>query len=1763
MVDETRVGGVSFRIEAENGDSIDRATDSMERMVDAADKVDDANRSNSRTTREAGREVDRYGNELTEADRAQGRFIDSAGRMREATGRFVPGMRQAGSAAARYSDNAASAAQANSRQLTPSLNRLQTPVTAIAQGIAAASTAIVGLVAVVGDQVRESDNLARSLGISTQALQQFQSVAATVGVEADNSAQILVDLNDRIGDFIRTGGGEGADIFEQLNVSAEELSQLGADEALLRIGNALGEVQTRGEQIFFAESLANDLSRLLPLITDNQEEFERLAEAAVESGRALSTFDNAQLVQASTEISELGRNIQGVLNQIAADFSPLVTVGTEAVNSLVQAFDSSLVESFVSFSTDAIAVLLDAIQILEEDLRQAGIGWTSLAAFATRAIADIADPLSALINNVLDPFITVLSTVAQGWSNIAAAASQLTVGQTSEFFAGVRDSLQGFSESAASFRVSADDIRDANASVNRSLLEQIDALDQLANSPGYSDQFRNRLAALRDELEQKVAADNRSVVSATASARAINTQSAAIDSQRQVLDGYAEDIIEGGVTLEEFTIAQQELNQAVIDGEIAYDDARVVIDRLAEEYDSTRTSSSRLLGEITRQIGALDDAEDAARRVAEAFQRAQEIHAQGLLSDEDLESYGGILSELISDLAEAGEDSGRLFSESFAENIEFSALSGGLSGAFNSIGNELGRQISSSISESISSSLTDSLGGQGAGIAGGLIGGTLANAFVGIASGIFSGPTRTTIAEGFDVNIVANTISEAFDTEVIRRSSIFGSSTRQYRDAVSEVTLQAINNTFDQVAQDLNRAAEVVGVNLAEFTGEISVRNGDVADALSQSADEIVSASVPAIEQYNNIGETFVQTFARLASNAEAVNNSLSLIGVTADTQAVQAATSAQGLAASYQSQADVINQQITDIRQQIADLEPLTGTFSQEFELDQFEASRRARAQIADLESTLSILEESLTETLSNLSASASEGVISFREGFIEAIAEIQDIPIAEAANELVRLSESYGESFFSSTEIVQRSVDAALQELSRFEDIGVTPATSLEALRFEIEQFSASDAFTPEGLARYLSAADALLNYNLAIDEQAEVFEDAAQASELALLSTESAISSLNDAISNIGGGRASTSALASTNLDQVFSDIESEFSGIGNIIGGITTNIDQMRAAFDEARIQGLELVDPVDGIGAQIADAYEQVLGRLPDQAGLDFWVDAVESNALTISQVFDSISASAEAGDIERFNELAQSIAAYNNLVDEVNNAIAIEEANSQAVNDNSSAVRDNSSAYDDSSRILSQQNSLLLEFNRLGEDLAILTGDQALREESLAAIREIEISQIDGSLLSLFDSIEAREQEIATIEENNRRMAEFSRLLDRDVSEAISAAEQAIFTESERIRESYQEQIDAIRATVDAEDDLVNARNASIESLRDVLQLLDSSADQVRFSTTFAQQQAASARIQSFIDDGVTPSASELEPILSRLTDINADQFDTDQAAEFAQAVAANQIAQLRENAEGQLSTEERTLAEIEDSNTESALQREEQINLLEQQRDNEILANENQLNALLGIDNSVLSVAEAINNLSNLLSSQQQAQQQVSLPSGASIVSQTASGGGVSTTFETADGAIGVIDAFPRRDSGRQAGITINPDTGEIISSFDTGLGSFENGGPTGLSRFASGITGFTHENEVVINAAATRSIGVPALSALNAGRSPAEIFGSSDTIAQSIIASGIQRLTDVVSSAYSQLTSDQREVREILDSVFAGDSLVVVQRDQLDEAM
>ncbi|MGE6329701.1 transglycosylase SLT domain-containing protein [Psychrobacter pacificensis] len=211
-------------------------------------------------------------------------------------------------------------------------------------GLAAAGTAAIGVM--IQEQIElgtEMTRLSRIANTSVEDMQKLAYAAKAVGVEQDTLGDIYKDTQDKIGDFLSTGGGAMADYFENvaplIGQTAEQFRELSGPDALQLYYDGLQEANlSQSETIFYLEAMASDASSLIPLLHDNGKGFDVWATAAENVGAVMDaeTIRATQELEASNDLMML--SYDGAKKQFTRAIMPVLS---DMAGHLVDSGDAS------------------------------------------------------------------------------------------------------------------------------------------------------------------------------------------------------------------------------------------------------------------------------------------------------------------------------------------------------------------------------------------------------------------------------------------------------------------------------------------------------------------------------------------------------------------------------------------------------------------------------------------------------------------------------------------------------------------------------------------------------------------------------------------------------------------------------------------------------------------------------------------------------------------------------------------------------------------------------------------------------------------------------------------------------------------------------------------------------------------------------------------------------------------------------------------------------------------------------------------------------------------------------------------------------------------------------------------------------------------------------------------------------------------------------------------------------------------------------
>lgn len=206
----------------------------------------------------------------------------------------------------------------------------------------AVGVALGGLTIATARSANELTRMAQVANTSPAELQRMAAATRTVGIDADKLSDILKDVNDRIGDYIATGGGEMADFFENIapkvGVTAEQFRKLSGPEALQLYVSSLEKAgASQQDMTFYLEAMASDATALLPLLQNGGAEMARLAASASSLGAVMDNDTTAALNRAHLAFGEVGLAMQGIGNRIAGELAPGLTALANAFTNSMRA----------------------------------------------------------------------------------------------------------------------------------------------------------------------------------------------------------------------------------------------------------------------------------------------------------------------------------------------------------------------------------------------------------------------------------------------------------------------------------------------------------------------------------------------------------------------------------------------------------------------------------------------------------------------------------------------------------------------------------------------------------------------------------------------------------------------------------------------------------------------------------------------------------------------------------------------------------------------------------------------------------------------------------------------------------------------------------------------------------------------------------------------------------------------------------------------------------------------------------------------------------------------------------------------------------------------------------------------------------------------------------------------------------------------------------------------------------------------------------
>lgn len=289
-----------------------------------------------------------------------------------------------------------------------------------------AATALAGLSVASINSARELENMSRIANATPEEFQKMAHGAEQFGVSQEKLGDILKDMNDRVGDFVSTGGGPMADFFERIapkvGVTIDQFRQLSGPQALQLYVDSLEKANVnQADFTFFMEAIASDSTALLPLLRNGGKAAREYGERLEALGGVRSNQTVARLSAMKTTFNELTIVLKSVRDTLGGAFAPILS-------SIIAAFNSLMLRG------SGLRLVLDGVAFA---VRDAATAISSIVNIVSHLTKWIWDSLGALVQWG-NQFSGAGNLIEQVWSRTLGRIGSMLSG-----LSGLLDALGG------------------------------------------------------------------------------------------------------------------------------------------------------------------------------------------------------------------------------------------------------------------------------------------------------------------------------------------------------------------------------------------------------------------------------------------------------------------------------------------------------------------------------------------------------------------------------------------------------------------------------------------------------------------------------------------------------------------------------------------------------------------------------------------------------------------------------------------------------------------------------------------------------------------------------------------------------------------------------------------------------------------------------------------------------------------------------------------------------------------------------------------------------------------------------------------------------------------------------------------------------------------------------------------------------------------------------------------------------------------------
>ena len=180
----------------------------------------------------------------------------------------------------------------------------------------------------------QTAQLGRNVGIAAQQWHAYAQAAEWAGTSSERLADVVKDLNVKIADAAKTGGGPLADFFKQIGQSAQSWATLSPDEQLRRFTAELQKMSASDAR-FWLDELNDAAAELFDTLYTRNGELLTFADSIEAMGMSLTGGQFAAVRDARLELDRLVSVMGALWQQVKASMAPAVAEGSRLIRTWI------------------------------------------------------------------------------------------------------------------------------------------------------------------------------------------------------------------------------------------------------------------------------------------------------------------------------------------------------------------------------------------------------------------------------------------------------------------------------------------------------------------------------------------------------------------------------------------------------------------------------------------------------------------------------------------------------------------------------------------------------------------------------------------------------------------------------------------------------------------------------------------------------------------------------------------------------------------------------------------------------------------------------------------------------------------------------------------------------------------------------------------------------------------------------------------------------------------------------------------------------------------------------------------------------------------------------------------------------------------------------------------------------------------------------------------------------------------------------------